>query len=220
MTTPRCNREHSSLRVEDLAHWYLRLNGFMTVNDFVLHPDHKPWSQRTDADLFGVRFPFRKELEFEDDAPFLIHQKPYFVIGEITRGECKLNGPWTDPAKENMQYVLRTIGAFDKKMMEDIAEALYERYYFDDTNCRVELIAFGKRISQNFSDPKKPLVQVQFDGLCRFIYSRFSRFVNMKKDHQHWDYAGRRLWDLAEKHWDSEDAFVTAALNSFGILET
>ena len=49
----------------------------------------------------------------EDDVLFKNGRKgPLFVIAEITRGTCKLNGPWTDPAKENMQYVLRAIGAF------------------------------------------------------------------------------------------------------------
>jgi hypothetical protein len=86
VTESRCNRHHSSLEVEHLAHWYLRLNGFMTINDFVLHPEHKPWSQRTDADIFGVRFPFRQEQDFEDAEPFLLQRKPYFIIREVTGG--------------------------------------------------------------------------------------------------------------------------------------
>jgi hypothetical protein len=70
MTEPRCNQRQITLKVEHLAQWYLRLNGFMTINDYVLHNDQKPYGQRTDADIFGVRFPLRKELEFEDDDLF------------------------------------------------------------------------------------------------------------------------------------------------------
>ena len=44
----RCEREHTTLKVEHLAQWYLRLNGFLTMNDFVLHRDHRPYGQMTD----------------------------------------------------------------------------------------------------------------------------------------------------------------------------
>lgn len=212
-----CTREHSTLNVEHLAQWYLRLNGFMTINDFVLHPDHKPWSQKTDADIFGVRFPFRQEQDFEDDEPFLRQTKPYFIIGEITRGECKLNGPWTDAAKENVQYVLRALGAFEPERLEDIARSLYDRYNYEDAVCRTELVAFGKQKNPKYSDPLKPLMQIPFEAACRFFFRRFSQFVTMKKDHQHWDHAGQTLWNLSEAYWNSEDEFVKETLNVFGI---
>jgi hypothetical protein len=131
MAESRCAREHITLKVEHLAQWYLRLNGFMTINDFVLHRDQKPWGQRTDADIFGVRFPLRKELEFEDDDLFRSVKKPHFIIAEITQGACKLNGPWTTQSDENMQYVLQALGAFKPKRIERIAQALYEKYHYE-----------------------------------------------------------------------------------------
>jgi hypothetical protein len=48
------------LNAERLAYWYLRLNGFMTIDNFVLHDKSKKGiAHRTDADIYGVRFPFR-----------------------------------------------------------------------------------------------------------------------------------------------------------------
>jgi hypothetical protein len=213
----RCAREHITLKVEHLAQWYLRLNGFMTMNDFVLHRDHKPWGQRTDADIFGVRFPFRKELDFEDDEPFRSVRKPHFIIAEITQGECKLNGPWTEQADNNMQYVLQALGAFDPREIDGIALSLYEKYYYDVPGFRIELIAFGKKASDHFSDPSKPLLQLEFYGLCRFIFRRFRQFEDIKNDHQHWDNAGRKLWDLARENRNSEDVFIKDALSTFGV---
>lgn len=208
-----------SLKVEHLAHWYLRLNGFMTVNDFVLHRDHKPWGQRTDADIFGVRFPFRKELNFDDDALFLNLKKPLFIIAEVTQGECKLNGPWTDSGKENMQYVLNALGAFDPKAVDDIARSLYGQHRWQDNSCRIDLLAFGKKISDRLSDPSKPVVQITFDHVARFIFRRFIHYWNVKKDHQHWDLAGRTLWNFAEKYFNSEEEFVQCALRAAGIMQ-
>jgi hypothetical protein len=213
----RCAREHITLKVEHLAQWYLRLNGFMTINDFVLHRDHKPWSQRTDAAIFGVRFPFRKELDFEDDEPFRSVGKPHFIIAEITQGECKLNGPWTKPECENMQYVLQALGAFNPKEVDGIGQSLYEKFHFDAPDFRIELIAFGRKASNDLSDPEKLLTQLEFHALCKFIFRRFRQFIHIKKNHQHWDYAGRKLWDLTEENWSSEESFVKQALNAFGL---
>jgi hypothetical protein len=206
-----------TIKVEHLVHWYLRLNGFMTVNDFVLHRDHKPWGQRTDADIFGVRFPFRKELNLEDDPIFSKRNKPLFIIGEITRGECKLNGPWTDPSKQNMQYVLNGIGAFEPHAIDPIAQSLYERYSYEDDSLRINLVAFGKAISSTLSDPDKPVIQITIDRMTRFIFQRFRKYWIMKKDHQHWDYTGLELWNLAEKYRNSEDEFAQNALRAVGL---
>lgn len=45
---------------ETLAYWYLRLNGFFPLRNFVLHPLHESTSddnQTADCDLLAVRFP-------------------------------------------------------------------------------------------------------------------------------------------------------------------
>jgi hypothetical protein len=115
-----------------------------------------------------------------------------------------------------MQYVLRALGAFEPEKLDHIARSLYESYNYEDTVCRVELIAFGKRASPGYSDPLKPRMQVDFGVICRFIWRRFSQFQRIKKDHQHWDHAGQTLWNLSEKHWNSEDVFVKEALKHLG----
>ena len=103
------------INCEKLAYWYFRLNGFMTMGNFILHNESRRGiSQRTDADLYGVRFPYREELGMRDETRFSdVKTKPLFVIAEIKSGECKLNGPWTDPLKRNMQYVLAAMGALN-----------------------------------------------------------------------------------------------------------
>jgi len=54
---------HSYITSEQLAYWYLRLNGFLSISNFVVHPD-TGGQQRTDVDILGVRFPYRAELLF------------------------------------------------------------------------------------------------------------------------------------------------------------
>ena len=87
------------MKSNDLAVWYLRLNGFLTVPNFVLHPQ-RHGSQLTEADIVGVRFPHRAEFDNHteaDDQRFAMRiDKPYFIIAESTNGMCKLNDPWTE----------------------------------------------------------------------------------------------------------------------------
>jgi len=40
-TCEKCHRQlHTYMDPEELTHWYLRLNGFMTVENFILHRDN------------------------------------------------------------------------------------------------------------------------------------------------------------------------------------
>src|SRR5438128_347494 len=63
-TSIRAMRQEEQLLPEKVAYWYFRLNGFLQIENFVVHPGRKG-SQRTDADLLAVRFPHRAELLFD-----------------------------------------------------------------------------------------------------------------------------------------------------------
>ena len=194
-----------------IAYWYFRLNGFQGVENFVLHPNDRKQSYRSDAYFYGVRFQYHSELKMEDDAPFKNGRKcPLFVIAEITRGTCKLNGPWTDPAKENMQYVLRAIGAFHPDEINAIAQSLSRHciYPEPETNHErvIQLIAVGKSTSKSLEKQFPSLLQIELAGMLSFIYRRFAEYRYQKADHPQWDQFGRALWDEAEKH--EQDTFV------------
>ena len=65
MTGVRDRLEPTHLDPEKVAYWYFRLNGFLQIENFVVHPT-RSGGQRTDADLLGVRFPHRAERQFDD----------------------------------------------------------------------------------------------------------------------------------------------------------
>lgn len=203
----RVGAKRFPFKSEDLAYWYLRLNGFMTIQNFILH-DESTAHPRTDADIFGVRFPLRRELEFEDDTLFRDQPlKPYFVIAEIKRSECKLNGPWTNPAKQNMQYLLKSIGAFEERSIDAIAQTLYKRFLFEDANYKIEMVAIGAKVNPEFKASTPSPAQWLFKTMLKFVHKRFSDYAFQKKEHQNWDCAGKQLYELAMKT-NSEDDFV------------
>src|SRR6476661_7318065 len=93
-----------NLDPEKVAYWYFRLNGFLQIENFVVHPGRRG-AQRTDADLLAVRFPYRAERLFDDpndvmaDDEHLLalsHDQIDVLIVEVkTNQPCTLNGPWT-----------------------------------------------------------------------------------------------------------------------------
>src|ERR1017187_289211 len=150
-----------------IAYWYLRLNGFLTIENFVVHPKRgERQSQRTDADLCGVRFPYRKELDMKDDNPFERRSaKPLFIIAEVTRGQCKLNGPWVSTGQGNINYVLDAIGAFPHYQKAAITADLYEHCVYPVPTDQVresefQLIAVGKSTNEELGKNYPHLLQL------------------------------------------------------------
>jgi len=206
------------ITAEQLAYWYLRLNGFLTIQNFIVHPDTGS-GQRTDADILGVRFPYRAELKpnpMVDDEPFVqFKDRPYIIIAEVKRSMCSLNGPWTEPEKENLQRVLRAIGAFPKDQVEAVAKHIYTSGVFSDTAYHLTLACFGvatnPEIAKNFPD----IQQILWDKVLTFIYNRFRKYRVQKASHGQWDEAGRALWDCVMRN-PSLEAFKAAVRISGG----
>lgn len=67
---------------ERLAYWYFRLNGFLTTENFIVHPDEGK-DQRTDADLLAVRFQHRAENVIPCEPPVarLAHGEQHLAAG-------------------------------------------------------------------------------------------------------------------------------------------
>ena len=205
------------LSPDRIAYWYFRLNGFFTIENFILHGDSSTnWQVKTDADILGVRFPFRCEPGFVDDTPFVdqsLSKKPHVIIAEIKRDECKLNGPWSDQTKQNIEYALMAIGYFGKEKVIDIAGILYKDYQYESEDVKIQLVLVGSRRNNEYSDTKKQLVQILFSDILRFIYRRFVGYRMAKKDHQQWDkdLVFTTLWEEAGKARD-ETRFVDIAM--------
>src|SRR4051794_8796339 len=108
---------------EKVAYWYLRLNGFLQIENFVLHPSGRG-SQRTDADLLAVRFPHRAEFLFDslepmhdDDMGLALSKRliDVVIVETKTNQPCSLNGPWTQKDHQNVNRVLAALGCIPVK---------------------------------------------------------------------------------------------------------
>ena len=185
---------------EDLGNWFLRLNGFFTIPNFIVHPDGKG-GQRTDADILGVRFPCRSELDrslrpLRDHSEFQQYPVPLCLIAEVTtRGPCKLNGPWTDKEKENVQRVLSAIAVVPWNGRAGAAADLYARGLHRSESMHVRLCSLGEHKSDQLI---AGALQFTWHDVLQWIFGRMTDHLRQKADCSQWDQMGKDLYSTAE----------------------
>ena len=204
---------------EAVAYWFFRLNGFLTIRGFIVHPDQGS-DQRTDADIIGVRFPYRRELlpaPMPDAGAFTsVDATPLLVLAEVKQsGKCRLNGPWTDANGQNIHRVLRAIGAIPDPLTDEVAEKLYNRGMYEDRSCRIALACVAKRTSNGLSKRYPDVLQFTWEDIARFIYCRFRDYRQPKASHPQWDQTGQDLWNEFELA-DTRDAYAARIIERIG----
>jgi len=196
---------------EDLAYWYFRLNGFLTIKNFVVHPD-KGRRQRTDVDIIACRFPYRAELITQpmiDDSRLInTDQRILIYLAEAKQRTCNLNGPWTDKDQRNMQLVLKALGVFPQDEIEGIANCLYASGIFKNNNYHISLLCLGSQENRERKKSFPEVPQITWKHVLEFIYQRFSDYREQKVNHPQWDQVGIQLFKIAIECSNSKNQFV------------
>jgi hypothetical protein len=193
--------------LDSLAEWFLRLNGFFTVLNFVVHPASTAEGtlQRTDADVLGVRFPDRREVvggvALRDHTLFANSARTQMVIAEVTAGTCKLNGPWTRSEDQNVDHVIRSMGCVRDEEVSSLSRALYRTGHFESGHFAATLICFGTRVSSRLPESVNQITWAEVFG---FVYDRYQEFWRAKLQHQQWPPVGRLLWDRSVRRQRDE----------------
>jgi hypothetical protein len=205
-------------RLDSAAEWFLRLNGFFTVLNFVVHPFEpgEGTQQRTDADVLGVRFPQRQEIvggrRLPDHEAFRDAPSPLFIIAEVKAGCCRLNGPWTRPKDRNVTHVLRSFGGFAPETLNAVSDSLYRDGRYQSEDLAARLLCFGASTSPHL---KEHVLQFTWDQVFGFVYDRYQVFWRVKRQNQQWPPIGRFLWDRCRDQQRS--AYVQAMLTEFSV---
>ena len=183
--------------------WYLRLNGYFTIPNFIVHG--RP-AALTDIDVLAVRFPYSSESLLLDDGELGIPKDMTDIIfAEAKRGEIRsLNGPWGDPQTGALSRVLQRVGILPPDRVGEIATELYEKKSASDNRCTIRICAFAESIS-----PELRQGGVHFIGwrhVLRFVHQRFRGNKQFKADHEMWDEYGQYLWNKLNDHDPCEPA--------------
>ena len=229
------DENETQLTTEKVAYWYFRLNGYLQIENFIVHPDKGKGGQRTDADLIGVRFPHRKERLLDEpenvmkddfEALELIDDWTDIVIVEVkTNGECILNGPWTNKDAQNVQRVLAAIGYFDPDRLEEVATTMYDTGLFADEGLklRVRLVAIAATESTNLKQSHPQVTQLTWPAVVGFIGCRLYRYRSAKRHSPQWEETIMLMKELVKKNVKEQefklDGFISDCLHLLGIKE-
>jgi len=216
------------LNPEKVAYWYLRLNGFLQIEDFYIHPRGNG-SARTDADLLAVRFPHRAERLYDDpgdimqDDTLQMALSSYqidVVIAEVKTGRCALNGPWTSPDRQNVHRVLAAIGCIPHNRIDLAAQEIYRTGLHEiEDRMRIRLVAIGREVNTDVAAAYPKVRQVTWRDLLGFVYDRHRKFRNQKKQTDHWDRTGKELKRLATMRRVTREEFIRECLGAMSVLD-
>jgi hypothetical protein len=202
---------------QDLAQWYLRFNGCLTVTNFIVHP-RSSGSQRAEIDIVAVRFPRRQEFDNDDqyDAPFKDLDRVLFLIAEAKRGCCDLNE--ATRLQCNIAYVLKSLSPVDIEKVDAVAQVLKSDLTYCDGNLSCCFMCFGDRKSEDLQ--RLSIYQNTWDEVLGFVWKKFSEFASLKTDHEQWDETGKTLWNLwRDNSCSTEAAFIDVCKKRFGISQ-
>jgi hypothetical protein len=200
---------------EEVGSWFFRLNGFLTIKNFVVHPDDAS-GQNTDADIMGVRFPHRAELfhnSMPDDEIFTkTDDKPYVIFSEIKKGRCTINSALIDREKRNLERLLKAVGVFklnERKEVadRDIMEALYSDGLYSSDAYLVSLFCLGDSRNEDLADKYPKVPQVTWDHVFSFISKRFNTYRSLKGTHSQWDDTGKFLYNATGHMRNASELF-------------
>lgn len=213
-----------SLDPEKVAYWYFRLNGFLQIENFVVHPEGRG-SQRTDADLLAVRFPHRAERLFDDPDDIMADDRDQLklssdlvdiVIAEVkTNQPCTLNGPWTQRDQQNVHRILAAIGCLPHGEIDAAAEDIYRGGCHQSDALRIRLVAVGRDRNEEIVTKYPEVTQLRWADMLSFIWCRFRRYRHQKAQVDQWNPEGVTIKRLAKDATESE--FVRDALRCMGV---
>jgi hypothetical protein len=175
--------ERRGERAENVASWYFRLNGFLSIPSFIIHPNECRRHPRTEADLLGVRFPHSIEriagIRMTDDASITGLAKPsqiLLILVEIKNDVCGINGPWTEEHSGNMQRVIGRLGFAKEEEIESIAQTMYKQLRWEDSGTVLQYVTVGRRPNRDLQRAYPCLKQVTFREISTFLFERFTSF--------------------------------------------
>ncbi|URJ46984.1 hypothetical protein MF628_001571 [Paenibacillus polymyxa] len=161
---------------EELVYWYLRLNGFFLINNFVLHQNSE--GRTSDADLLAVRLPYVYEEtggRLEDWDPLLLsYFEPGKTIGIICEVKTGLNFNTNKIFQDyNVNKSVQRIGFTSNEL--DYQEI------FDNS-----MVSFGDYqiakllVTRKLDNPKSDCLHIKMVHIRSFLRERMHKYMDRK----------------------------------------
>lgn len=172
---------------ETLAYWYLRLNGFFPLTNFVLHSGETSVEHSADCDILAVRFPYVSESM--GDVPFEWDRRltnwglepQGRIIGlivEVKSGASQVSeGATRAFRKARLEYAIRRLGFFPDDAIEmAVNELARDTKYVNEDKVVAKLLITAE--ASNHDSP--PWLKLSLGDANEFITNRMSDFADGK----------------------------------------
>lgn len=181
-----CRQINENMRVknkmnygEKLAYWYLRLNGFFLIENFVIHRT-KDIDYSSDIDVMAVRFPFVYEeiggKPDDWDQKLLKNLNPQKVTGII----CEVKtGEYDERELFRSHYLNYGINRFGFiPNLSDYISQIIDESVFDipDSNFQVAKLFVANDIPKK----RKDFIYVSIPEIRDFLHHRFENYSKQK----------------------------------------
>lgn len=168
---------------ETLAHWYLRLNGFFPLRDFVLHRG-EGLDRTSDCDLLAIRFPHVFEEvggQADDwdrrrfDEWGLDLSRPIVVIAQVKTGrEQTCRGAFTEA---KLRRALRRVGLWEAGDVKTCAQKLHKVALVSDPKAQIMKLLVAEEPQQQLDSYRTLPLR---DALA-FVRQRFDAYRETKR---------------------------------------
>lgn len=176
---------------ETIGYWYLRLNGFFPLSNFVLHRSATPNSQNADADILAIRHPYVHEdvggnqEDWDHDRFSLwglnLDAECICLIVEVKTGVINAGSLETAFGRERLSYAFRRFGVLQSSSLTQALDTLAEA-----SIAKVGAFSFGKLLISNSVPRSKGIAQAQnylhlhLTEAIGFIRERMKRYHRQK----------------------------------------
>jgi hypothetical protein len=200
---------------EKFVRWYLRFNGYLTVENFVIHePKNGHVPEGGEFDTLAVRFPYSQEQVEQkliqndprlEDSEATGNKLIDFVITEVKSGKRNsLNGIWQpggeDQKIERVGYVLRWLGALStEEEIAQVAPQLQKNLRARHGSFLFRIVYFSRENTEQAVPKTVP--QITFRNIAEFIvglrtpcWAQYQ--MGVKSAHEQWDELICKVWEI------------------------
>jgi hypothetical protein len=175
---------------EVLTYWYLRLNGFFPITNFVLHDVHQGENRKYsgDCDLLAVRFPHVSEKirgqDLEWDPDFFEDlgsnfDRPVGLIVQVKTGQSTQKDLIKSFSEDTLTYAIRRIGLVEEDQVPNlVGELMNCAKLIKDDFILAKLAVFGRPSRE---DNKNPFIIKDIHELDKFIRDSIKEYENTKR---------------------------------------
>jgi hypothetical protein len=200
---------------ETLVRWYLRFNGYASVENFVINETSADGAfQAGESDILAVRFPYSVEapgFKLRND-PRLVAKSTTgtvdFVIAEVKGGRrASINDVWRPGGdivrkRSMVKYLIRWLGPLrSTSAIDGVSADLQSKFTARYGRHRFRLVLFAHRPLRAARDLAIPTIT--FQQIAEFIVNDRAgcwteHGIGVRSPHDQWDQDINAIWRLAE----------------------